>query len=128
MTAAETPQPPAWQPLALLFASSGVLHFVRPKPFELIVPKVLGNPKPWVQVSGALELICAAGLAFARTRRPAGFASAALLVAIYPANLDLAARGLRSRRTSNLRKAVLVGRLPLQIPMVVRALRLARSK
>ena len=128
MTAAETPQTPAWQPLALLFASSGVLHFARPRPFEAIVPRALGNPKPWVQVSGALELACAAGLAFGRTRRWAGLASAGLLLAIYPANLDMAARGLRSPRATRLRKAVLVGRLPLQIPLVVRALRLARSQ
>lgn len=128
MTVVEISQPPAWKPLALLLAASGVLHFVTPKPFESIVPRVLGNPKPWVQVSGVAELLCAAGLAGAATRRPAALASAALFVAVYPANLDMTARALRSPRASVARKAVLVGRLPLQIPLVVRALRLARAK
>jgi uncharacterized membrane protein len=128
MTVVEISQPPAWKPLALLLAASGVLHFVTPKPFESIVPRALGNPKPWVQVSGVAELLCAAGLANAATRRPAALASAALFVAVYPANLDMTARALRSPRASAARKAVLVGRLPLQIPLVVRALRLARAK
>jgi uncharacterized membrane protein len=128
MTVVETSQPPAWRSLALLLAGSGVLHFVTPRPFESIVPRVLGNPKPWVQVSGAAELVCAAGLAYSRTRRLAGLASAGLFVAVYPANLDMTARALRSPKASTARKALLVGRLPLQIPLVVRALRLARFK
>jgi uncharacterized membrane protein len=128
MTVVETPQPPAWKSLALLLAGSGVLHFVTPKPYESIVPRALGNPKPWVQVSGVAELACAAGLAFAPTRRLAGLASAGLFVAIYPANLDMTARALRSPKTSTAVKVALIGRLPLQVPLVVRALRLARSK
>jgi uncharacterized membrane protein len=128
MTVVETSQPPAWKPLALLLASSGVLHFVIPKPYESIVPRGLGNPQPWVQASGVAELVCAAGLAFRPTRRLAGLASAGLFVAIYPANLDMAARAVRSPKASTAQKALLLGRLPLQIPLVTRALRLARAK
>jgi|tagenome__1003787_1003787.scaffolds.fasta_scaffold20277923_2 uncharacterized membrane protein len=128
MTVVETSQPPAWKSLALLLAGSGVLHFAVPKPYESIVPRALGNPKPWVQVSGAAELLCAAGLAFAPTRRLAGLASAGLFVAIYPANLDMAARAMRSPKASTAQKAALIARLPLQIPLVVRSLRLARAR
>jgi uncharacterized membrane protein len=128
MTVVETAQAPAWKPLALLLASAGVLHFVTPRPFESIVPKVLGDPKPWVQVSGVLEVLCAAGLANAATRRKAGWASAGLLLAVYPANLDMAARALRSSKSSAAMKAVLIARLPLQVPLVIRALRLARAR
>ena len=42
----------AFSGLALLLAGSGVLHFVTPRPYESIVPRALGNPKPWVRVSG----------------------------------------------------------------------------
>lgn len=128
MTVVETSQPPAWKPLALLLAASGILHFATPKPYESIVPRALGNPKPWVQASGVAELARAAGLAVGRTRRLAGLASAGLFIAIYPANLDMAARAWRSPKASTARKALLIGRLPLQIPLVTRALRLARSK
>ncbi len=54
---------PAWQPLALLLATSGALHFAKPEPFAAIVPRRLGDPQPWVYASGAAELACAAGLA-----------------------------------------------------------------
>jgi uncharacterized membrane protein len=128
MTVVEPSPQPGWKPLALLFAGAGVLHFAVPGPFEAIVPRPLGNPKPWVKVSGVMELLCAAGLAHRRTRRFAGLISAGLLIAVYPANLDMAARALRSSKASPLRKALLVGRLPLQIPLVVRALRLAGSR
>lgn len=127
MTAVAAEAPPAWKPLALLLATSGVLHFAVPRPFEAIVPRVLGDPAPWVQVSGLAELACAAGLATGSTRRVAGYACAALFLAVYPANLDMTARALRSSRVSPLWKAVLVARLPLQLPLVTRSLRLARS-
>jgi uncharacterized membrane protein len=122
------PAPPAWQSLAVLLAGSGVLHFALPKPYQAIVPRVLGDPKPWVQVSGVAELVCAAGLAIPRTRRLAGLASAVLFVAVYPANLDMTVRGLRSSKLGPVRKAALLARLPLQVPLVVRSLRLARSQ
>lgn len=128
MTVVETPQPPAWKPLALLLAGAGAMHFITPKPFASIVPRGLGNPTVWVQVSGVAELVCAAGLALRPTRRLAGLASAGLLVAVYPANLDMTVRALRSPKASSAYKAATVARLPLQVPLVIRALRLARSK
>jgi uncharacterized membrane protein len=128
MTVLDTRKPPAWKPLAALLAGSGVLHFVLAKQYGAMVPRRLGDPRPWVQGSGVAELACAAGLAVPRTRRLAALASAGLFVVVYPANLDMAARALRSPRAGSMRKAVLVARLPLQVPLVVRALRLARSK
>ena len=40
----------------------GVLHFVRPRPFERIVPKPLPRKRELVYASGVAELACAAGL------------------------------------------------------------------
>src|SRR5882757_2230702 len=76
--------------LAALFAVSGVLHFARPEPFERIVPHQLPAKKKLVYASGAAELACAAGLLHPRTRRLAGLTSAALLLAIFPANVQMA--------------------------------------
>jgi uncharacterized membrane protein len=121
-------KPPAWKPLAGLLASAGVLHFATPKQFEAIVPTALGDPKPWVRLSGAIELACAVGLALPRTRRFAGLASAGLFVGVFPANVEMAVRGVRSPKASAATKAALIGRLPLQLPLVLRSLRLARAK
>lgn len=126
MSVPDIVDPPAWKPLAALLAGAGVMHFATPAPFEAIVPRRLGDPKPWVQASGVAELACAAGLAMPRTRRLAGLASAALFVAVYPANVDMTLRAFRSSKATAGYKAALVGRLPLQVPLIVRSLQLAR--
>lgn len=74
--------------VASAFAISGVIHFVRPQTFTGIVPRSLPSPHGVVYASGAAELICAAGL-FGHSRwAPA--ASAALLIAVLPANVRMA--------------------------------------
>ncbi|HEY3001436.1 MAG TPA: MauE/DoxX family redox-associated membrane protein [Kribbellaceae bacterium] len=111
--------------LAGLFAVSGVLHFAMPRPYERIVPKPLPRKKELVYLSGAAELVCAAGLLHPRTRRPAGLASAALLAAIFPANVQLALD--LNNRGSKAAKAAGFGRLPLQLPLIRTALKAARE-
>src|SRR5829696_6332435 len=75
--------------LAAVFVTSGILHFARPEPFESMVPKQLPSRRALVYASGAAEIACAVGLLIPRTRRVAGFASAALLVAVFPANVAM---------------------------------------
>jgi len=114
------------------FAVSGVIHLARPRVFEPIIPTPLRRwARPLVLVSGVAELSCAAGLMHPRTRRAAGTASAALLVAVWPANvqmsLDLAQRARRRRDAGSVAAlAVSLARLPLQVPLIRAAWR-ARS-
>jgi uncharacterized membrane protein len=115
-----------WPPLVALLAGSGVLHLLRPEPFARIVPRPLGDPLPWVYGSGVAELACAAGLAVVRTRRGAGLATAALLLAVYPANVQMAVTALRSPRASTAYRAATLARLPLQLPLVLWALSVRR--
>ena len=110
--------------LAALFATSGTLHFVRPQPFESIVPRPLPRKRELVYASGVAELLCAAGLLHPRTRGPAGAASVALLLAVFPANVQMAVDARRS--TSTLYQAGTLARLPLQWPMIRTAWRAAR--
>jgi len=50
--------------LARLLAGAGVVHFAVPGPFERIVPDWLpGSARTWTEVSGAVELLLAAGIA-----------------------------------------------------------------
>ncbi|QBX54142.1 hypothetical protein EXE58_00740 [Nocardioides seonyuensis] len=111
--------------LAGLFTVSGTVHLVRPETFEPIMPAVVPAHREVILASGVAELLCAAGLLHPRTRRAAGWASAALLLAVYPANLKMAADLKDSRRTGL--KTAAFARLPLQIPMVRAALRAARG-
>ena len=112
--------------LAVLFAISGSLHLVRPQVFETIVPRRLPAPRGLVYASGVAELACAVGLVHPRTRAAAGWASAALLVGIFPANVQMAVtEGRRARRGtgSPARRAATLVRLPLQLPLIRTALK-----
>ena len=75
--------------------------------------------------SGVAELVCAAGLLHPRTRRLAGWGSAALLVGVYPANLKMAGDAVKSDNQKF--QAVALARLPLQLPMIRSALKAARG-
>jgi uncharacterized membrane protein len=89
------------------------------------VPKPLPHKRELVYASGVAELACAAGLLHPRTRRPAGLASAVLLAALFPANVQMA---LDLNRTgSTTAKAVGFARLPLQVPLIRAALKAARE-
>ncbi|MFW5474428.1 DoxX family protein [Knoellia sp. CPCC 206450] len=116
--------------LATLFLTSGVTHLVRPQVFEGIVPHVLPRKRALVHVSGVAEIACALGLLHPRTRKVAGLASAALLVAVFPANVQMTADHAKraQRRQDTGSRAFLAGtlaRLPMQWPMIRTALRAA---
>lgn len=114
-----------------LFLLSGTIHLVRPEVFTPIVPDLLPAHRLLVILSGVAELLCAAGLAWRRTRRLAGYASAALLVAVFPANVTMAVDAWRSWQGgghSGLYVAGTLVRLPLQVPLVWWAWRPTRAE
>ncbi|WP_205708156.1 hypothetical protein, partial [Kineococcus vitellinus] len=105
--------PRRWVPLAALLAGAGTAHLVRPGGFDAIVPRALPGPaRWWTTGSGVVELVLAAGLALPPTRRAAGAAAAAFLVAVWPANAQMAADAWRApgggRRAALVRAATLV--------------------
>jgi uncharacterized membrane protein len=110
--------------LAGLLTVTGTLHFIAPRPYAAIVPARLPAPTALVYASGVVELLCAAGLAIPRTRRPAGWATAALFVVVFPANVQMA---LRSGARSDAYQAGVWARLPLQIPLIAWALSVTRG-
>jgi uncharacterized membrane protein len=109
--------------LAGLLGVAGTAHFLAPDSYQRTIPSALPYPRELVYVSGAAELLSGAGLLFSRTRRIAGWATAALFVAVFPANVQMALDG---RRASPLHRAILWMRLPLQVPLVVWAAQVAR--
>jgi uncharacterized membrane protein len=81
--------------LAAMFTLTGVVHFVWMRQ-ELIamVPPALPAPGLLVTVTGVLELAGAAGLLLPRTAPWAAGGLAALLVAMFPANVYAALEGI----------------------------------
>ncbi|MFC4949407.1 hypothetical protein [Pseudonocardia sp. GCM10023141] len=111
--------------LAALLIGSGTMHFLAPRQFDAIVPAQLpGSPRLWTQVSGAAELGIGAAVALPRTRRWGALAAAGLFVAVFPANVKMAVDW--SQRSVPAR-AVAYGRLPLQLPLILWALRVRRD-
>jgi uncharacterized membrane protein len=110
--------------LAALLGGSGVIHLVRPTTYEWLVPPELGNPRTWVTATGVAELGTAALLAASATRRTGGWAAAGLLLVFVPAHLHT----FRVIPKKPLPLTVAAVRLPLQVPLVAAALRVARAR
>lgn len=111
--------------LAGFLSGMGVLHFVRPEPFDELVPKTLpGGPRTWTYLSGVAELAVGAAVAVPKTRKLGALAAAALFIAVFPANVKMA----WDWRDKPLKQRLIAfGRLPLQIPLVLWALRVRRN-
>jgi uncharacterized membrane protein len=126
----ETPRKSPWPALRLagLLAPMGVLHFVVPKPFDSIVPPALpGKARTYTYASGVAELAVAGALVVPRTRRLGGLAAAALFLAVFPANVQMAVDWWRNPDTPTPMKIGALARLPFQIPMITEALKARRN-
>lgn len=111
--------------LAALLAGVGTLHFVVPAQFDVLIPEQLpGSPRFWTLASGLAELAIAAAVATPRTRRMGALAAAGLFVAVFPGNIKMAVDWSDRSATE---QAVAYARLPLQIPLVLWALKVRRD-
>jgi uncharacterized membrane protein len=109
--------------VTIAFGLSGIVHLVHPTTFTRDVPTFLPAKTALVYVSGVAELVCAAGLI--RRERWAGPAAALLLLAVWPANLQMA---IAAQRGDDVwRQVELWVRFPLQVPLIWFALQ-SRAK
>lgn len=104
--------------VVLVFAAIGLLHLVRPQFFEQIMPRWVPAAGPFgrrslVLVSGVFEILGALGVLYAPTRAVAGRGLILLLVAVFPANVDMLLTARRTRAAAWW-QALLVARLPIQ--------------
>lgn len=77
-----------------MYVAAGVLHFVVPGLYVQIVPPMFPARLVLVYLSGLAEVAVGIGLLLPRTRRHAAWATIALLVAIFPANVYMATHGV----------------------------------
>lgn len=105
----------------------GTLHFVVPGPFRRIVPRWFPWRSEAVVVSGVAELASGLLMAFPRTKRIGGSLAVGLLVAVFPANVQMAVDASRGRGQVKAPAWLMWLRLPLQVPMVASAARVARG-
>jgi len=98
--------------VGLTYIVAGALHFLRPKMYEAIMPDYLPAHRELVYASGVAEAASGAGILHERTRVPAAWFLIATLVAVFPANLNMA---LNPERYRKIPPAALWARLPLQV-------------
>jgi uncharacterized membrane protein len=103
--------------LALLFIAAGCLHFIVPQMYIRIVPPSLPAPHLLVQISGVAEILGGLGLLLPSTRHAAAWGLIALLIAVLPANIYMAAAHLPAPGVMGQSWAQWA-RVPLQLPLI----------
>lgn len=90
---------------------AGINHFWHPAFYTKMIEGFLPYPVLLVQISGVAEMLCGLGLLFPATRKIAAWAVIALLVAVFPANINMALH----YQDWQMSAAGLYARLPVQL-------------
>jgi uncharacterized membrane protein len=107
--------------------AAGAFHFLIPRSYARIVPRFLGHARGLVAVTGVAEVVAGALLAVPGTRRAGAWLTCALLVGVWPANLQMALDGGIVGAGFPLGSAAVAwARVPLQAPLLAWAWRHTR--
>ena len=101
--------------MILFYAGAGINHFINPSFYLQIMPAWLPLHKELVFISGVAEIVCALFLLFAKTRRLGAYCTIALLIAIFPANIQML---LDYYHNNNPMLWVAILRLPIQLLLI----------
>ena len=102
--------------LSVWFLINGVNHFVSTDAYVSTVPTYLAAPLALVYVSGIFEILGGLGVLHPGTRRLAGWGLIALLIAVFPANIEMARRAEEFAEIAS--PTILFARLPFQIVFI----------
>jgi uncharacterized membrane protein len=102
--------------LGVFFIVAGGNHFVHPGFYLRIVPGWLPAPGLLVAISGVCEVLGGIGVLLPATRRFAGIGLIALLVAVFPANVQMAQHPQLYADFGSL--PLFYARLPLQLVLI----------
>ena len=101
--------------MILFYAGAGINHFIRPDFYLKIMPAWLSLHWELVFISGVAEVLCAVLLLFSKTRRLGAWAVIALLIAVFPANIQML---LDYKHDNNPMLWVAILRLPIQLLLI----------
>ncbi|CAN5432758.1 DoxX family protein [soil metagenome] len=99
----------------IFFTFAGIMHFVRPGWYSAILPGWLPAHTELVYASGVAEMAGGLMVLNPSTRRAGSALSIATLLAIFPANVDMA---FNSEDFDDIPEALLWARLPLQAAFI----------
>jgi len=101
--------------IALLFIVGGIAHFVYVDLFVSSMPDYLSYHKELVIISGIFEILGGIGILVPITRRFAAYGLILLVIAVYPANINMA---LHPENYPDMSAILLYLRLPFQFLFV----------
>ena len=104
--------------IAALFIVAGAAHFVIPDRYLSIMPPWMPHRMGLVYLSGLLEIAGGAGVLIPNLRKAAGIGLIALLIAVFPANIQMLSNAI-SAQAAAWYIAILFLRLPLQPLLIV---------
>lgn len=97
------------------YITAGTMHFIKPAFFLPMMPDFIPFHKFWVYISGIAEIGLGLALAFENSRPIAAWGIIGLLLAVFPANINML---INSQRFKDIPVYVLWIRLPLQIVLI----------
>lgn len=100
--------------LTVFMVGAGINHFRAPEPYVAMMPEALPAPLELVYISGVAEIMGGLGLILPATRKLAAWGIILLLVAVFPANVNMAVNDL-SLGDTRVPTWALWARLPLQL-------------
>jgi len=101
--------------MAALYVAAGVNHFVNPRMYLRIMPPWLPYHEAMNYISGACEIVFALMLIPLATRSIGAWLLIALLVAVFPANIQMS---INYKRKHHPYYWITIVRLPLQLVLI----------
>jgi len=98
--------------LAIFFIGAGILHFAITESYIKIMPPYLPAHTELVYISGVFEILGGIGIIIPILQNPAGYGLVALMIAVFPANINMVVN--YDRIGFDFPLALLWLRLPLQ--------------
>ena len=100
----------------------GITHFTNPDPFVQIMPAFIPAKLELVWISGVVEIALGLLIWPKQTRRLASFGLVALLLAVVPANINMAVNGIQLDPENPLPVWAMWARLPFQFLFIAAAI------
>ena len=107
--------------MSLFYIGVGVMHFINPKPFLIIIPDYFPNDVHLflVYVSGFFEILLGFFLLIEKTRFISAFGLILLLLAVFPANIFLYTNDIAREAYGSISQEQALLRMFFQLPLII---------
>lgn len=110
--------------MGLLYVLAGINHFINPDFYVKMLEGFLPYPKLLVDLSGVAEILLGVGVMIPATRKLSAWGIIALLVAVFPANVNMALHP----EAWGMNPWGLYARLPIQLLLIYWAYRYTKER